>query len=191
MAKMVSVGCCGFPVSMKKYFQTFKLVEIQKTFYKPPKLSTAFKWRKASPKDFEFTVKAWQIITHPYESPTYKKVKLEYSSNYGFFKPTKEVFEAWEYTYEIAKALNARIVVFQTPPSFKPEKNNISNLRNFFSSISGFKFVWEVRGEWKEKEIKTLCEELNLIHSVDPFVSKQLYGDIAYFRLHGIGGYKV
>ncbi len=189
LVKMLSVGCCGFPVSMKKYFQTLKLVEIQKTFYKPPKVSTACKWRENSPKDFEFTVKAWQLITHPPESPTYRKAKLVKSNNYGFFKPTKEVFEAWERTCSIAKALNARIVVFQTPRSFKPEKNNITNLRNFFSSISGFKFVWEPRGEWKEEEIKTLCEELKLIHCVDPFVSRQLYGDIAYFRLHGIGGY--
>ena len=32
----VKVGCCGFPVSMKRYFQEFRVVEVQKTFYKPP-----------------------------------------------------------------------------------------------------------------------------------------------------------
>lgn len=95
-----------------------------------------------------------------------------------------------EKTSEIAKALEAKIVLFQTPASFKPEKNNISNVRNFFSSISGFKFVLEPRGEWKEDAIKNICEQLNLIHCIDPFVSTQLHGDIAYFRLHGIGCYK-
>lgn len=125
-------------------------------------------------------------------SPTYKKANLiiKNRENCGFFKPTKEVFEAWEKTSEIAKALDAKIVLFQTPASFKPEKNNISNMRNFFSSISGFKFAFEHRGDWREDIIKNICEELNLIHCVDPFVSTQLHGDIAYFRLHGIGSYR-
>ncbi|RLI79276.1 DUF72 domain-containing protein, partial [Archaeoglobales archaeon] len=43
---MIKVGCCGFPVSMKKYFDNLKLVEVQKTFYKPPEIKTAERWRK-------------------------------------------------------------------------------------------------------------------------------------------------
>ncbi|GFO96643.1 hypothetical protein ig2599ANME_0832 [groundwater metagenome] len=73
---MLLVGCCGFPTSLEKYFQTLRLVEVQKTFYKPPMLSTATKWRESAPKNFEFTVKAWQLITHLPESPTYKKANL-------------------------------------------------------------------------------------------------------------------
>lgn len=95
---MLLVGCCGFPASLEKYFQTLKLVEVQKTFYRPPMPSTATKWRESAPEEFEFTVKAWQLITHPPESPTYKKANLVIKNreNYGFFKPTKEVFEAWK-----------------------------------------------------------------------------------------------
>lgn len=29
-----------------------------------------------------------------------------------------------------------------------------------------------------------------LVHGVDPFVTALVHGDIAYFRLHGIGGYR-
>ena len=36
MMNRIKVGCCGFPRGKKKYFQQFKLVEIQQTFYKPP-----------------------------------------------------------------------------------------------------------------------------------------------------------
>ncbi|MCS7131267.1 MAG: DUF72 domain-containing protein, partial [Hadesarchaea archaeon] len=49
--------------------------------------------------------------------------------------------------------------------------------------------AWEPRGDWKEhpEEISRLCEELELIHVVDPMrresVSKH---EIAYFRLHGL-----
>jgi len=39
----IKVGCCGFPKGKKKYFEQFKLVEIQQTFYKPPITGTAKK----------------------------------------------------------------------------------------------------------------------------------------------------
>ena len=58
-------------------------------------------------------------------------------------------------------------------------------MREVFGSIEGkFTFGFEPRG-WREDRIKKICEELDLIHVVDPFVSEQLYGDICYFRLHG------
>ena len=181
---MIKVGCCGFPVAMKKYFESFEVVEVQKTFYKPPSVETAKKWRDSAPESFEFTVKAWQVITHPPSSPTYRKAKLEVDDG-GFFKPIKEVFEAWEVTREIAKALKARFILFQTPKSFTDSDENIKNMREFFGSVEReFIFGFEPRG-WRAERIREVCAELNLIHVVDPFVSQQLYGDIAYFRLHG------
>ncbi|MHC1567346.1 MAG: DUF72 domain-containing protein [Candidatus Syntropharchaeia archaeon] len=186
------IGCCGFPRGMKEYFRTFRVVEVQKTFYKPPKVETARKWRKNAPEDFEFCVKAWQLITHPPTSPTYAKagIKIEDKDRYGYFKPTNEVFHAWEKTKEICEILDTKIVLFQTPPSFEQEKENISNLKEFFSSISGFRFAWEPRGRWDPDVLRETCAELNLIHCVDPFLSSQVYGNIAYFRLHGIGSYR-
>jgi len=71
----IEVGCCGFVVSQKKYFQLFKLIEIQKTFYQLPQLKTAEKWRKLAPQGFEFTMKAWQLITHEPRSPTYRRLR--------------------------------------------------------------------------------------------------------------------
>ncbi len=109
---MIKIGCCSFPVRREEYYKNFKVVEVQQTFYKPPKLSTAKKWRKEAPKDFEFTVKAFQIITHPPNSTTYRRLGYR-PRNAGFFKPCKEVFEAWEITEEIAKVLKAKVIVFQ------------------------------------------------------------------------------
>ena len=184
----IKVGCCGFPGGMEKYFQRFELVEVQKTFYNPPKLSTAEKWRKKAPKEFEFSVKAWQLITHLPGSPTYRKAGVIPKGDYGFFKPTEEVFDAWEKTREICAALKTKLVVFQCPPSFRPTKENIANMKDFFSSIErNLKLAWEPRGEWEDEVIKGLCEELDLIHCVDPFArSMARLGDTAYFRLHGL-----
>jgi len=192
----VKIGCCGFPVSRAKYFDTFDIVELQQTFYQPPEVSTAIKWREESPEGFEYTLKAWQLITHEPKSPTYKRLKMKIPSskekNYGSFKPTDEVLQAWERTREIADILNARIIVFQCPASFKPTDENKRNLKKFFSSIKreNLIFAWEPRGKWDEKEIEPLCRELSLIHVVDPFVSRTVYGRIRYYRLHGIGGYR-
>ena len=180
---MIKVGCCGFPIAMKKYFEEFDVVEVQKTFYTPISVETARKWRKMSPDSFEFCVKALQIITHPPSSPTYRKSKLKVKDG-GFFKPIKEVFEAWQLTKSVADALRAKIIVFQTPKSFKECEANIRNMEEFFTSIERYKFVWEARG-WSERSIKEVCKKLDLIHCVDPFVARPVYGDLNYFRLHG------
>jgi len=187
----VKVGCCGFPRGMKDYFNQFKLVEVQQTFYKPPRLETALRWRKEAPSDFEFTLKAWQLITHPASSPTYRKALLKIlpgsEDNYGFFRTSDEVRAAWEETMRIAEALGAKIIVFQCPPSFKETDENIKQMNKFFKQIrqSGFLFVWEPRAEWKEEKIQALCQELNLIHCVDPMEKESVCGQPSYFRLHG------
>lgn len=192
----VFVGCCGFPVNKKEYFKKLSLVELQSTFYEiPAKIETVKKWRKESPKNFEFTLKAFQVITHEISSPTYKRLKKKFGNpkNYGFFKNTKEVFKAWEMTKKVAKTLGSKIIVFQSPASFEPKKENIENFRRFFKKIKEkhFFFAWEPRGKWDESLIKDLCQELNLIHCVDPFKQKPVFGKINYFRLHGKPDYNL
>jgi len=192
----VKVGCCGFPKGKRKYSEQFKLVEIQQTFYKPPLTETAQKWREEVPEDFEFTLKAWQEITHLPSSPTYRKAGLRIPAdkehNYGFFKPTEEVFEAWGRTREIAEALKAKVIVFQCPATFTPSAENIENMRHFFANIDrgGFIFVWELRGKWSDDAILTLCQELELVHCVDPMENQAVWGKPKYFRLHGGPGYR-
>lgn len=190
----VNVGCCGFSVARAKYYNHFDVVELQQTFYQPPALKTAEKWRAEAPENFKFTLKAWQLITHEPQSPTYRRLRTPIperkKKDYGSFKPTKEVLSAWQKTDEIATALNAKIIIFQCPASFTPTDEHINNLRKFFDSIDrkDYIFTWEPRGEWGEKDIKNLCADLKLVHCVDPFKCDPVYtNDITYFRLHGKG----
>jgi uncharacterized protein YecE (DUF72 family) len=191
----IRVGCCGFAGSQKDYFRIFSLIEIQQTFYQLPKLETAAKWREAAPPGFEFTMKAWQLITHEPTSPTYrrlrKKIPSENFGRYGSFRMTEEVLEAWDQTFRFAQNLRATTVVFQCPASFLPCKENIANLDQFFSRVHRGKihFAWEPRGPWPEDIVRRLCRSLGLIHCVDPFQSQPRHGPSQYFRLHGIGGY--
>jgi uncharacterized protein YecE (DUF72 family) len=174
------------------------LVEVQQTFYDPPALGTVQKWREEAPTGFEFTLKAWQLITHDASSPTYRRLRQPLSEaaarEVGGFRPTSEVWRAWEKTREIAAALGCRVVLFQCPASFKPTSSNKANLQGFFrrarQTSPDLAFVWEPRGWWPDEEIAALCQELGLVHGADPFARRTVTGGWFYFRLHGIGGYR-
>ena len=99
---------------------------------------------------------------------------------------------AWRRSEEIARALEAKIVVFQCPRSFEESEENVRNMRDFFGSVErgDFIFVWEPRGEWREERVASLCQELDLVHCVDPMKGRPLSGGLRYFRLYGGPGYR-
>ncbi len=192
----IKVGTCGFSMRRHNYYLTFPVVEIQQTFYKLPRVTTAERWRAEAPVGFEFTMKAWQLITHEASSPTYRRlgkpIPAELRGRYGAFRPTEEVFAAWAQTRAFAEALGVTVIVFQCPPRFTPTPEHIANLRGFFSSIdrAGWRAAWEPRGAWKPDTIRALCRELDLVHVVDPLKEVPLHGAIRYYRLHGLTGYR-
>jgi uncharacterized protein YecE (DUF72 family) len=192
----VKIGTCGFRLTRGEYVHQLSAVEIQQTFYQPPQIKTLARWRGEAPADFEFTVKAWQLITHQSKSPTYRRLKRKLTETEreeaGFFKPTAIVWEAWETTLECARATQARMILFQCPASFTPTKTNISNMENFFSTVKReqLQFCWEPRGEWSSDLIRSLCESLDLWHVVDPFMARTVTPAKCYFRLHGRKGWR-
>jgi uncharacterized protein YecE (DUF72 family) len=180
-------------MTQAKYFQTFSCVEIDSSFYNLPRPDTAAAWRAAAPAGFAFALKAWQVITHPATSPTYRRTRLddrdrEYCGNFGF-NPT--VRWAWNETFAVAKALGAFLVLFQCPASFRPTPEHLDRLEQFFARAKRGKFYfgWEPRGDWPPELIARLCRELDLIHVVDPFRGLPAWpGPIRYYRLHGVTG---
>jgi len=201
----VFVGCCGFPFSRRKYYAMFATVEVQQTFYKLPQKDTVERWRGEAPSEFVFNMKAWQVITHPSSSPTWKRAGMRPPGNvenYGYLKPTSENIEAWCKSVEIARILSARVVVLQTPPSFGYSGENEQNAREFFSIAT--KFIddnmvigWEPRGNWSDYQDVVediVCSIPRVIHIVDPFRRNPVICSgqrILYLRLHGIGGREV
>lgn len=195
------IGCCGFPVSRKRYYTLFNSVELQDTFYNPPNPEKLSKLRDEAPEGFTFTMKAWQAITHPPSMRTWRRSKIripkELWDRYGFLRPTEENFSAWKEIVEGARALKAKVVVIQLPPSFNFSEGHLSNIREFFTSIERPQFYvgLEVRGDWRYhiSELKEVVDDVGfLIHVTDPFrwmpVSLK---EVVYFRLHGIGGDEV
>jgi len=186
------VGCCGwnylrgddvgepdwrakYPHKLALYAAHFELVEVNSTFYKLPKPSTARRWREIADSvnpGFSFTVKAYQGLTH----------KARFRG--------KLAQESFAGTLKIAAALRARIVLIQTPASFGPTEGNVSALAEFFGELDAgdFILVWEPRGRWEEERelVERICREYNLVHCTDPFKSLPvLTRDLTYLRLHG------
>ena len=193
---IVKTGCCGFRMAQSEYVEQFPVVEVQQTFYQPPQVATLRRWRAAAPPGFEFTLKAWQLITHEARSPTYKRLKRtlteEEREECGAFRQTPIVREAWDVTRACAEALDARRVLFQCPASFTPTAENLHRMRAFFSSVERgqMEFLWEPRGGWPDELVRGLCEELRLVHVVDPFVARTVTPSRIYFRLHGRKGWR-
>lgn len=196
MKNKVCVGTSGFGVSREKYVNLFPCVEVQHTFYQPPRISTLERWRQEAPPEFEFVLKAWQLITHEAKSPTYRRLRRKLSEtekrDAGYFKPTPIVKEAWEFTLACARALRAKTILFQCPGSFKQTKEHISNLENFFSSFNreNLNYCWEPRGDWDGDIVKSICKAHKLWHVVDPFTGKAATPNRCYFRLHGRSGWR-
>ncbi|MEM2970878.1 MAG: DUF72 domain-containing protein [Candidatus Bathyarchaeia archaeon] len=173
---MIKVGCCGFPTSMKKYFEKFSLVELNNTFYQYPKEKTVEGWRIKAPENFEFTVKAHQDISHK------SKIKIDEAS-----------LQAFERMKQICKTLNSKVLLIQTPGSFKPDK--LGDAEKFFTEINreDLILVWETRGPaWEKPEVYEklgkVLEKVDVTHVTDPFRIMPAYtGKAAYFRLHGLG----
>jgi len=192
---MPLVGCCGWAGSQAQYFPQFPVIEIQSTFYDPPAAKVAIRWRTIAPPEFEFCIKAWQLITHAPSSPTYGRLRrpidAERSEFFGSFQDTDEVWQAWMKTLDIAEAVRASVVLFQCPASFRASHPNIENLSRFFQKIGpqSFHLAWEPRGPWPAEVVRDLCAQYHLIHCMDPLVSAPDRESAPYCRLHGKGSY--
>jgi uncharacterized protein YecE (DUF72 family) len=187
---MIKVGLCGWTINQREYFERFPVVEVQQTFYDPPAERTMLRWRESAPPGFEFTLKAWQLITHEPTSSTYRRMRRPIDiSGAGSFRDTAAVTLGWQTTVRCAKILRATAVLFQCPRSFKPTDENVARMRRFFETTErhGLRFLWEPRGDWPEELLRELCETLNLVHVVDPFVNRRVT-EALYFRLHGTTG---
>lgn len=180
---------------MAEYPRHFRLVEVQQTFYDPPQEQTLLRWRNSLPANFEFTLKAWQLITHLASSSTYRRLRrpLEPAARAeaGGFRWNATVQLAWKTTLRCARLLQASCVLFQCPASFKATAENAAAMRNFFGGIGpteGMRYLWEPRGPWPDALVAELCAELNLTHVVDPLVRASVTPESSYYRLHGLTG---
>lgn len=204
----IKIGTCGYQYydpgpdwkreyesKLQAYSAAFPVGELNRTFYTLPQVSTAERWRREAVDDFEFTVKAWQAITHPWASPTWNghrdDIPDDHTDEVGYLQPTPTVREAWERTRERACALDASVLLLQTPPSFDCTSAHERNMRQLLGTVDrdGLTIAWEPRGNWPAHptRIQGLCEDLDLVHVVDILRAKPVIErSVLYTRLHGL-----
>jgi uncharacterized protein YecE (DUF72 family) len=206
--KNIKVGTCGYGYykpegnwkqkyksKLQAYSDAFGVVEINRTFYGLPMVKTTQRWRDEALEGFEFTLKAWQAITHSTSSMTWGKRKEQLTEkqkeNFGDLRPNREVIEAWEQTKERAETLDAHVCVLQCPARFNCSAKNEKSMQRFFQKTDrgDIALAWEPRGDWNEnpEKIEALCKDLALIHVVDLMRREPLSDHpTAYVRLHGL-----
>lgn len=186
---MIKVGTCGFCEARSKYFRDFDAVEVQQTFYRILQEKTLERWRKEAPEGFTFSIKAFQGVTHPANSPTWRRSNVKPGKDVGLLRPTSDVLHFWRVTLKEAETLGARFILIQLPKSFRESEESFANAEKFFEMIDrggNFEIAVELRGGWSEKGIKKFVREFDVIDVTDPLVRIPLHrGETSYYRLHG------
>ena len=184
---MIHVGTCGFCESHARYYRDFDAVEVQQTFYRVLQEKTLERWRKEAPEGFTFAIKAFQGVTHPSNSPTWRRSNVKPGREVGLLRPNSEVLHFWRLTLREAEILGARFILIQLPKSFRESEESFANAERFFEMAERgeFEIAVELRG-WNEEGIKRFVRSFDVIDVTDPLVRIPLHGgNVNYYRLHG------
>lgn len=124
------------------YAQKLSAVEINNTFYRMPKERVLSDWAAQTNRDFKFSIKASQKITH--------------------YSRLKDTDEACAYLFKNVRSLKERLgcVLFQLPPYLKKD---IPRLDNFLKLLPhDLKAAFEFRHEsWADPETYDLLKSKN------------------------------
>ena len=152
------------------YSQRFNTVEINNSFYRLPSPETFANWKRSTPKDFCFAVKASRYLTHR------KKLKDPHDAIARLLDPVSK--------------LGGKLgpLLFQLPPRWRV---NVERLRDFLQALPRKKrCVLEFRDpSWHIPQVFGLLQKYNValcIYDQAGFRSPvELTADFTYLRFHG------
>jgi uncharacterized protein YecE (DUF72 family) len=162
------------------YFDT---VEINSSFYAPPRAKDAASWarRVRNNPRFKFTAKAWQRISHERKAGEESSLAADCGTICRSFAPLAE-----------AGVLGA--VLLQFPWRFRSAPENLDYLDSLFRHLKDFPLVLEVRhASWDREPFYDFLRERGVaICNVDqPVIGKSIRpgarvtSRLGYYRLHG------
>ena len=163
------------PRDKLQYFSThFNTAEINYSFYHLPRPATYENWYNQTTKDFTFAVKASRFITH--------------------IRRLKDVKTAWEGFAENALYLKEKLgpILFQLPPSFEADEENVKRLREFLklTSPTNIRLAFEFRHKsWCDEAIYNILKRFNMAWVIadSPRYPKAevVTANFVYIRMHG------
>ncbi|MBV9436674.1 MAG: DUF72 domain-containing protein [Acidobacteria bacterium] len=164
---------CPASKMLAHYYEQFDTVELNNSFYMLPKIESLECWREATPKNFEFAIKASRFLTHN------KKLK-EPENALNNFLPRAEA---------LGKKLGP--ILFQLPPKWRI---NLERLEEFLTALPTYhRYTFEFREpSWLVDEVYELLRRHNAafcVYELAGFHSPiEVTADWTYIRLHGPGG---
>ncbi len=162
------------------YFDT---VEINSSFYAPPRPEDAAAWaqRVSNNPRFRFTAKAWQRLTHEPREGAAGTLAADSALVRSALAP-------------LAEAGKLGAVLIQFPWSFRWNEQNLGHLERIFHNLEGLPLVLEVRhGSWDSEQVYSWLREKRVgFCNVDqPVIGESLKpgsrvtSRVGYFRMHG------
>lgn len=188
----IYIGTCGFaypdwdghfyPPGMPArdrlgyYAERFRAVELDSAFYHLPRPETLEKMAKRTPKEFRFTIKAHQSITHGFDLA---------AAEFGAFRKA---------VAPLAAAGKLGAVLAQFPPAFQCTRDSVHVLREIRAELHDLPLAIEFRHRsWNRPETFEFLRKHALIYcAVDeptldglmpPVVART--AETVYIRLHG------
>jgi uncharacterized protein YecE (DUF72 family) len=155
-----------------EYLKYFSTVELNNSFYRLPTPQIFITWRKTTPKNFIFAVKASRFITHM------KKLNLDKEGTKKFFISVKTLGE------------KLGVILFQLPPKWKV---NADRLEFFIKALpKKYRYAFEFREHsWYEDDVYAILKKSNCafcIYELEFHTSLLMVtADFVYVRLHGPG----
>jgi len=201
MDKHIYVGPCGQVVAWKRLPELYSALEINSTFYRFPTERQLKNWATAlaqgrKGRDFCLAVKAFQGLTHPTRSPTWKRSgfsKGEISALkdlVGCLRWNETTKRFLEETEALCQRLGANFLLLQLPAFCREERENIPVFLEEARNILDLRLALELR--WEDPELlEEAWERYQVIPAFDPFLEADLFKRFApklstlYLRLHG------
>ena len=168
MARLL-VGLSALQGDLSKYSRRFDMVEVRPVDTALPRAGTLRKWRKSVEPAFTFSVVLPRVV--------------------GALSPSAQLDEALAASLEVAKTLEARTLVLQTPPDVRPTATNKKRLAAIFARIpeEGVLRCWEPSGIWEREDVLAVARSLGVYAVFDAAREALAPGNVAYTRLRALG----
>jgi uncharacterized protein YecE (DUF72 family) len=154
---------------LAEYSKHFGTVEVNNTFYRVPSESTLLKWKEQTPKDFLFSAKFPQVITHR--------------------KMLKDCKPETQFFIERISVLQEKVgpLLLQFPPLFGPKEATL--LGDFLTNLpKKYRYAVEVRNKKLLGDgLFSLLKENRVALAINPLMPEieQITTDFAYIRWEG------
>jgi len=173
---------------LRLYGQYFSTVEVDSSFYAVQPRDRMARWAAETPDDFSFIVKAYQGMTGHLRGKPY-------------FTSTSDMYKAFRESLEpVMEAGKMRAALFQYPPWFDCNRDNVNELREVRLRMEGIPCALEFRHRsWYEDGMRertlAFLREQGWIHSVCdepqagsgsiPIVPQATDSEMTLVRMHG------